>query len=371
MTVAGRGKQRCLARLIVATILAGMPMIVGCPQGDGPIQVVVEDQTNSNVSSPEEIRELARREGELSWYTSLPQDGAEKFLKLFEKEHPYITTHLVRGSTFDTVQKVQSEIESGDVQADVLHVLDVAIFTQLRRKGSLMQYSSPEERAIPTRYKDPGYWSALRVVGLCIAYDSRRMKRTEAPDTWPALLEEKWRGRVGLKDAQTAGSAYAHYYFLREEYGVSYWKRMARQRPRIYKTSDETLDALEAGEVDLVSGAMGYSVYERMRAGSSIRPVWPKDGVPMMLGPVAILRSAPHRNAARLFIDFALSQKGQRALQDILGGESVRPDVEAPAERAQLSELNIMSPAGGWMEYADRQETLRSEYMAVFHPGSE
>ncbi|MBP8954631.1 MAG: extracellular solute-binding protein [Armatimonadetes bacterium] len=356
---------------MLAFVLAGVPFLFGCPPGDEPIQVVVEDQTNSNASSPEEIRELARREGEMSWYTSLPQDGAEEFLALFEKEHPYITTHLVRGSTFDTVQKVQSEIEAGDVQADVLHVLDVAVFTQLRRKGALMQYSSPEERAIPTRYKDPGYWSALRVVGLCIAYDSRRLDREDAPDTWPGLLEDRWKGRVGLKDAQTAGSAYAHYYFLREEYGVSYWERMARQRPRIYKTSDETLDALEAGEVDLVSGAMGYSVYDRMRAGSTIRPLWPKDGVPMMLGPVAILRSAPHRNAARLFIDFALSQKGQKALQDILGGESVRMDVEAPPERAQLSELKVMSPAGGWTEYADRQETLRSEYMGVFHPGSE
>lgn len=352
--------------------LAAAALISGCPgRPDEPIEVVVEDNTNSAAASPEETIELARREGELSWYTSLPQDGAEEFLALFEEKHPYITTHLVRGSTFDTVQRLQTEIESGNVQADVLHVLDVAVFTQLRRKGALLQYSSPEERAIPTAYKDPGYWSALRVVGLCIAYDPQRLSPEKAPTTWPELLDDKWRGRVGLKDAQTAGSAYAHYYFLREEYGVSYWSRMAAQHPRIYKTSDETLDALEAGEVELVSGAMGYSVYDRKRAGRSIRAVWPEDGVPMMLGPVAILRSAPHRNAAKLFLDYALSQSGQKALQDILGGESVRSDVEPPEERAPLTKMRVLSPAGGWTEYADRQETLRSEYMSVFHPGSE
>ena len=48
-------------------------------------------------------------------------------------------------------------------------------------------------------------------------------------------------GKLGLKDAQTAGSAYAQYYFLRELYGVSYWQQLSRLKPRIYKTEEKAL----------------------------------------------------------------------------------------------------------------------------------
>jgi len=362
--------QRGILCLVVLALVA---VLVGCPQSSGeqPIHVIVTDDSPNGGAQDGDVVELAKREGELCWYTSLPQEAAQHFLDLFREKHPYLTTQLVRGSTFDTIQTIQSEIDNGKVRADVLHVLDVAIFTKWRKHGNLLRYSSPEERFIPAKYKAPGYWSALRIVGLCVAYDSARLQRDQVPSTWPELLSERWLGRAALKDAQTAGSAYAHYYFLRDQYGSSYWHRMARQRPRIYKTANEAMEALSNGEVDLFSGAMGYSISERESDGSTIRAVWPTDGVPMMLGPIAILRGAPHRNAAKLFLDFALSKEGQEALRDTAGAYSVRKDVDPPQDRPSLSALKIMTPMGGWEAYAQSQETLKSEYTDLFHPGSE
>lgn len=366
-----RSRRPALTALFAAALVAAT---TGCNRSGGveSVTVVLEDSDGGkDTTSREDVAQLAKREGEMWWYTSLPQEAAERFLALFRAQHPYLTTHLVRGSTFDMVQRVQTEIEKGEVHADVLHVLDMAIFSEMRLKGQLLLYASEQERSVPAKYKDPGYWSALRVVGLCMAYDSVRLDQAAIPQTWDELLDERWRGRIALKDAQTAGSAYAQYYFLRDEYGSHYWESMARQSPRIYKTADESLAALETGEVDVVSGAMGYSVSERIKGGSTVRAVWPSDGVPVMLGPVAILRGAPHRNAGKLFMDFALSKEGQEALRDLAGIYSVREDVAPPADRPSLSELKIMSSLGGWAEYARNQEALKSEYTGLFHPGSE
>lgn len=357
---------------LLAALVAAF--LVGCPQPreQQPIRVVVSDDTDHSSARPSAntVLQLAQREGELWWYTSLPDKPAQDFIRQFTRKHPFLTVRLVRESTFDIIQRLQGEVDNGRVQADLLHVLDVAPFVKLKKQGQLLRYDSPQERFIPAQYKDPGVWSALRCVALCIAYNTHRIKDAP-PKTWPELLQSRFVGRIALKDAQTAGSAYAHYFFLREEYGVSYWRRMAAEKPQIFKTAEESMSALEAGAVDIVSGAMDYTVDDAQRTGSPIRAVWPSDGVPVMLGPIAILRAAPHPNAARLFIDFALSAEGQHALRDLLGGYSVRADVPPPRGLPPLSSLNIMTPAGGWDAYTLRQDILKAEYTQLFHPGSE
>jgi iron(III) transport system substrate-binding protein len=358
----------------VALAAFAAAFLAGCPpaQQEQPIRVVVSDETDHSSARPSaaSVLELARREGELWWYTSLPDEPAQDFIRLFTRKHPFLTVRLVRESTFDIIQRIQAEVDNGRVQADVLHVLDVAPFVKLKKQGQILRYESPEERFIPAQYKDPGVWSALRLVALGIAYNTQRIQDAP-PRTWTDLLQSRFKGRIALKDAQTAGSAYAHYFFLREEYGVAYWRKMAAQKPQIFKTAEESMSALQAGTVDVVSGAMDYTVDDAQRSGSPIRAVWPSDGVPVMLGPVAILRAAPHPNAARLFIDFALSAEGQRALGRLLGGYSVRADVPAPTGLPPLNNLRVMTPAGGWEAYAERQEVLKAEYTQLFHPGSE
>jgi iron(III) transport system substrate-binding protein len=205
-----------------------------------------------------------------------------------------------------------------------------------------------------------------------MAYDKRKLSASQAPQQWPELLQGRWTGKLGLKDAQTAGSAYAQYYFLREKYGVDFWEQLAARRPRIYKTEEELLDALVAGDIQVAAGAMGYTIgsYARQHPGT-VGTVWPTDGVPLVIGPVAILSRGPHPNAAKLFVDYCLSQEGQVALRDLLGAYSPQPDVAPPPGSPALAELRLLRPAAGWSEYLEKQGDLRAEYARLFHGESE
>ncbi|MGC9318800.1 MAG: ABC transporter substrate-binding protein [Armatimonadota bacterium] len=361
---------RSLTTIAVMGVLAAL--IAGCPPpAQDEIQVTVRGAGESaNELSREEIVELARREAELWWYTSLPEEQAQQFLERFEEAHPYVDARLVRGSTFDIVRRVDRELARGQVRADALHVLDPGVFDDLRRRGELYAYRSEHAHHIPPEYQEPGQWTAMRAVVICIAYDTTR-RPDRLPETWPDLLDPRWREEIGLKDAQTGGSAYAQYYLLREEYGASFWRRMAAQRPQLFRSSSDTLNALTAGEIDLAGGILGYSVYQAMQEGTPVAPIWPRDGVPMTVGPVAILSRAPHPHAAILFMDYALSQVGQQAIVEISGCYSLRDDVEPPPERPALRELNILAQEGSWSEYRLRQERLQSEYSRLFHPESE
>lgn len=357
--------------LLVALIAAAVLLLAGCPNGDNEeIKVTVSDEGGGEARTAPadgDLLALARREGEVNWYTSITADQASGFARKFEAAYPGVRVRLVREGTFDLVDRVQREISAGQPRADVLHVLDPAIFVALRQRGELYYYEPPEASAVPVEYKDPGYWTGARLVTVGLACDPQRLKSAglPVPERWDDLTHARWQGRLGLKDAQTAGSAYAQYYFLRELYGVAFWQRLAALKPRIYKTEENLLDAVGAGEILIAAGIMTGRLPDG--AEERVQTVLPSDGIPLIIGPVAVLSRAPHLNAARLFVNYTLSQEGQAALRDLAGAYPTRTDVPAPKGWPELSTLPLLQPNAGWTEYLEKQGALRSEYTRLFH----
>lgn len=362
--------------MLMVTALA-VALLGGCPgsNGNDEIRVTVDDEGGGGAvraRTASEVVALARAEGEVTWFTSIAEKQANQFARAFERKYPSLRVRLVRGGTFDLVSRIGKEIDAGTPTADVLHVLDPAIFVALRQRGELMQYVSPEAADVAPEYRDPGYWTAARLVTIGLAYDSRKLSASEVPQHWSALLASRWRGKLGLKDAQSAGSAYAQYYFLREKYGRDFWEQMANQRPRIYKTEDDLLNAVASGEIQIAAGVMGSNVQDFDHSHQvPLNTVWPRDGVPLVIGPVAVLSRAPHPNAARLFVDYCLSRDGQAMLRDLLGAYSARAGLQPPTGAPALSSLVLLTAPAGWTEYLAKQDDLRAEYNRLFHGESE
>ncbi len=347
-------------------------LLSGCPPEDQePIRVSVNPGNGARTRTPAEVLELAKAEGQLTWYTSLAEANAEAFLSEFRKKYPFIRTRLERGGSFTIAERVTTEITSGQVAADVLHLLDPATFVGLRNQAALLYYDSPAARDIPAQYKEAGYWVGMRAVILGIAYDPRRLPPEDAPQRWPDLLQPRFRGQVGIKDAETAGAAYALVFLLRERYGTDFLEKLGAQRPKIYKTVSQMQDALRRGEIQVAAGDVGLSEGEETGEAAELNFVWPRDGVPMMVGPVAILASAPHPNCARLFVDFLLSAEGQQLVVRELGDYSLRPGAGVAAGRAPLEGLRLILPTGGWADYAAKRDLLRREFSNLMGAGGE
>ena len=364
----------CATPVLVVVVCAAL---AGCPRANrnDEIVITITDESagrGAGATTHEDILKAARSEGELTWYTSMPQEQADALADMFQEEYPFIRVRIVREGTFDIARRVQDEVATGHTAADVIHVLDPGIFISLRKSGQLYRYEPRESKAIPPAYKDPGYWTTARLVTVCIAVKTGAIPRDQLPTTWKELLDPVWHRQMALKDAQTGGSAYAQYYFLRDRYGVSYWEQFADQMPMIYKSEDHGLDALIRGDVKIAAGVLGYKVYQYSQLqGEPVEAIWPTDGVPVCLGPVAILRTCPHPNTAKLFVEYILSREGQAAITRLLGSYSMRPDVGAPEGRVELSELNLFAARDGWQDYLEKQNALHREYGALFSPGSE
>ena len=359
--------------LLFLAACVSVGFLAGCPNHKQDEEILVTVTDSGDQTGPgghEKIVGQAKAEGELTWYTSLPEDAAQAMLKQFNKTYPAIKTSLVRGSTFDIVKRLDAEVKTGKVQCDALHVLDVAAFVDLKRRGELYRYVSSDDKAYAQMYKDPGYWTAMRAVTLSIGYDTRRITPQQAPKSWQDLLKPQWRGKIGLKDAATAGTAYTLYYFLRDLYGYSYWQKLAAQKPRLYRAAADMLTGLKAGEIEIAAGLTDAGTYRAVTQDKQpVALVSPAEGLPMMLGPIAIAADAPHPNCAKLFVDFVLSQDGQSSLRTVSNSYSVRADVPPPDSRPSLTKLKMLSPTGGWDAYYQAQDMLQQEYSRFFRPG--
>jgi len=362
--------RRALRAWAGSLLLAGLSWLAaGCPPkpDDGRIVVEVSGERQPQAATAAEIRRAAEQEGEFSWYTSLPNDVAQGVLGKFQAKYPAIRTQLRRGSTFDLISMINAQLDKGELEADALHVLDICVFIDLKRKGQLLKYSSPEDRGLPPQFREDDYWGAMRIVVLCMAYNRTVLKASQAPRTWEDLLEARFaNGKIGLKDPRTAGSAYAEYYFLRDRYGSSFWERLGKQKPQVLSSSSDAIAALVDQRIQVAGEMVSYQAYEAQKEGKPIEIIWPTDGVPVIPGPVAILQSARHVNAAKLFVDFVLSREGQEFLQEVSSSYSARPDVPSPAGRPRLGELKQMIPIAGWEDYLDRQPLYHSEFRKFF-----
>ena len=149
-----------------------------------------------------------------------------------------------------------AEIENGTTAADVITIADIGTFIELKNQGYLMEYDSPHSLYYVNEYKDPDYWAVFAGFGICMAYDESQI---DAPPLhWIDLLDDRWKGRIGLEDINTAGSQYGQYYMLREKLGTEFWEKLLSvQEPRIYYRTEELANALLKGEIDVAGDRDG------------------------------------------------------------------------------------------------------------------
>jgi len=175
-------------------------------------------------------------------------------------------------------------------------------------------YESSERRQFSQDLKDKeGYWTGTYALPTGIGFNTQEVKREDAPKTYQDLLNPKWKGRKISVDDE----GYELLVGLGEAWGGSaaadYLKKLATQDPVVGRGNSQRTQLLAVGEFPLAI-AYTHTIEWSKSQGTpvdwvNLEPVVIKfDGI--MLG-----SKAANPNAAKLFIDFILSQSGQELLQ--------------------------------------------------------
>jgi len=262
-------------------------------------------------AAADERLEQARREGELVWYTAMNVPDAEALKKPFVERYPFLTLTILRSTGEKVRTRILTEARAGRYSWDVVSFNLLGV-DALNREGLLAAYASPQARAgYPAGAVDPdGHWAAIYVRQYVIGYNTRLVK--QPPQSWQDLLAPQWMGKLALDESDVEWYAAMLDYWGRDK-GLAYMRALAAQKPQQRRGHSLLSRLLVAGEFPLAL-IHAAEVEKEKQDGAPVD--WVKMLDPVVTSPsqVAIAAKAPHPAAARLFVDFLLSEPGQRAI---------------------------------------------------------
>jgi len=128
---------------------------------------------------------------------------------------------------------------------------------------------------------------------------------------------------------------------LTKKYGWDFFEKLAKNNPRVGRSGNDPVTLVNAGEA-LIGPAPGNTAFQQVDKGNPITPVYTADGSTLCLGPSSIMASAPHPNAARLYMEWLLSDDFAK-LSVANHGDPVHPGLALTSGQKPLDQIPILS----------------------------
>jgi iron(III) transport system substrate-binding protein len=298
----------------------------------------------------------AEQEGGLVLYSPDPEENSAKLMDAFHQVFPKITTNYIRLQTGALYQKLMTERRAKVYQVDVLMLTDVGFALDFQKRDGYLHYVSPEMSAYISDYKSSpeGYWTWGAFIMAGLAYNPTLVKPEDAPKSWKDALNPKYSGVISTKSA-TSGLEAVTWYELTNLYGDDYFQKLGELKPRGFDSYVQQFDRLISGQ-DSVAHTAQYSAYLLAKAkGAPIEFVFPEEGMTLTPGIFGLVAEAPHPNAAQLFMDWFLSEGGQKVYDQITSLNSPRTGAPPPPGGMAMDKIKLLYPKD-WQAFLTAHE---------------
>jgi iron(III) transport system substrate-binding protein len=310
--------------------------------------------------------DAARKEGRLSWYTSVDLPVAEKIAKAFEAAYPGIGMKVERSGAERIFQRIGQEYQSRIYNCDVVNSSDAAHLIIWKRASMLASFL-PEEVAqhYPKGHWDPdGMYASWRVTLSPIAYNTNMVKPEEAPRGFRDLLDPKWSGKLVKAHPGYSGTIMTATQQLSRDLGWDYFEKLAKQKVMQVQSAADPPKKVSAGERAVMADGTEYLVNLLQSRGEPIAEVYAVEGTPLITGPSAVMARAANPNAARLFYAWSMTAEAQQMNVDVGALRSVHPLVKDRPQRKKLADIKTLreDPAA----VADQADDIKARYLKLF-----
>jgi iron(III) transport system substrate-binding protein len=291
------------------------------------------------------VEDAARREGELTWYVaSLDARNAEAAGRAFTAKYgPKV--NVVRAPSQVMFQRLMQDLSQNTANADVFGSVDVGNFVTLKQRGALAAFTPDAAREILPAFQGldaDGTFHATLASVVIIAYNSDKVRAEEAPKSWSDMLDPKWAGKIALGHPAYSGFAGNWAAQMHKLYGKSFFERMEKLKPQVGRSLFDAVNLVASGE-RLVTASPIAPILETADKGKPLAVAYPSEGSILVATPSAVLKNAPHPNAARLFMEFLCGPEFNEILVRARY-ESMRADVKPLPGARPVSELKLIRP---------------------------
>lgn len=243
----------------------------------------------------------------------------------FQSLSPHTTVEYLDDVTSDLFEAAQKGCRSGQAYADIILSSAVDHLVKLANDGCATTHRSPQTGRTPewARWRDEVFGFTFEPA--VIVYNTNHLSEAEAPRTRAELIDllrsqpDRFRGRVGTYDVRLSGIGYLFALNDLKQISTSYGRlleSMGRARAVVRCCTSEILDDIAAGRLVIGYNMLGSYAYARIRAGAPLRIVLPRDYTLVLSRGAMIPRSARRPDVGARFLDYLLSERGQRVARE-------------------------------------------------------
>lgn len=306
-----------------------------------------QDASGGLVIEGEQIADAAtyqKAKGEtLSLYSGYVQSAEKVLIKNFTKDTG-IQVNLIRLTPNQLSERVLSEQGAGKLGADVIRTSDYPIALSMEKAGVWRTYVPQVISHYPDLSLDGGKFSLVFDSVYTIGYNTQLVSEKAAPKSWADMVSGKWKGKIGIVQGGSGGSTAALNRFMISRLGKGYFQKYADQSPVIYNSLGQEAIALARGEIAVGTVKVSDLNVLATKEKAPLMFVVPTEGVAVYDYYLGMTSSARNVEAAKVFINYNLSKRGQEIFSK-MGEYPSRSDVASPTI------LGVALPAIGSKQY--------------------
>ena len=268
----------------------------------------------AETTAPEQsLIDAAKAEGELVVYGSCEEDYLVAACAHFEELYG-IKVQYQRLSTGEVQAKIEEE--NGNPSADVWFGGTTDPYNVVAAEGLLEAYEAENaSHLLGSQYRDPdGYWYGIYkgILGFMVNKDELERMNLEAPADWQDLLKPEYKGLIWLSNYNTAGTAKLVINTMIQKYGhdegIQYLVDLDKNIQVYTKSGSGPSKNVGTGECVIGIGFLHDGITQIVDNGyDNVQLIIPPSGTSFEIGATAIFKGAKHPNAAKLWVEYALS----------------------------------------------------------------
>jgi iron(III) transport system substrate-binding protein len=255
------------------------------------------------------VVDAAKKEGKVVVYNgAVGTPVLPKVASAFEAKYG-IRMEILEARASELRERVRTEQASGKVLGDVSHNGSTTTQLQMNENTFVPHGTLPNQGRAVAPFKVDDVRVPIYVIAYGILVNTDMVKPADEPKSWKDLLDPKWKGKILADDMRALGGGAVFFMVGQQKFGNEYHEKLAAQGPHMNRELRGNYRRIARGEYPIY---IPFTVSDALELkGLPVKLVQFAEGAPYVRFDGAIFKGAPHPNAARVAVDFFLSDEAQ------------------------------------------------------------
>ncbi len=283
----------------------------------------------------QKVVDAAKKEGKVVIYSTTDTKAANPVIQDFEALYPGVKVEYNDMNSTELYSRYISEQASGGNSGDVVWSSSMDSALKLAVDFALT-YKSPEIPHVPkwSVWKDAAYGTTYEPAAFI--YNKRLIKPEEVPTTHTALAKlvsgqtDRFKSKVTTYDVEK--SAVGFMLAVQDSRNDPNYKKTLSDTAKaglvVQSSTGTMMERVSSGENLIGYNILGSYAETRAKKDPGLGVAYPTDYALVLSRVAFISKTAKHKNAAKLWLDYLLSLRGQNVLANKADLASIRSDID-------------------------------------------